>query len=190
MWSLRWHFTNTSVTAAPYSDITTHSTYRNLHCHHQPCCSAQHSNQFSRYPHEYLTVHKQGATALVGKSRIAAALLWITLSTLHMLTIHTSGHAQKVPHLVRWWISTSTEHMVPSAHPRPYPKWQFDSFGHFCNNISITLQCFNSVLLHETLPVDLPDLWPSDILILAFVVFNPGDLYYLGYKIIIIITFI
>ena len=75
------------------SDITTHSTYRNLHCHHQPCCSAQHSNQFSRYPHEYLTVHKQGATALVGKSRIAAALLWIMLSTLHMLTIHTSGHA-------------------------------------------------------------------------------------------------
>jgi len=37
------------------------------------------------------------------------------------------------------------------------------------------------VLLHDTLPVDLPDLWPSDILILAFVVFNPGDLYYLGY---------
>jgi len=35
--------------------------------------------------------------------------------------------------------------------------------------------------------VDLPDLWPSDILILAFVVFNPGDLYYLGYKKIIII---
>jgi len=32
-------------------------------------------------------------------------------------------------------------------------------------------------------PVDLPDLWPSDILILAFLVFNPGDLYYpLGYK--------
>jgi len=24
--------------------------------------------------------------------------------------------------------------------------------------------------------------WPSDFLILAFVVFNPGDLYYLGYK--------
>jgi len=43
------------------------------------------------------------------------------------------------------------------------------------------------VLLHDTLPVDLPDLSPSDILILAFVVFNPGDLYYLGYKIIIII---
>jgi len=41
--------------------------------------------------------------------------------------------------------------------------------------------------LHDTLPVDLPDLWPSDILILAFVVFNPGDLYYLGYKKIIII---
>ena len=48
--------------------------------------------------------------------------------------------------------------------------------------ISIMLQRFNSVLLHNTLPVDLPDLWPSDILILAFVVFNPGDLYYLGYK--------
>jgi len=45
------------------------------------------------------------------------------------------------------------------------------------------LQRFNSVLLHDTVPVDLPDLWPSDILILAFVVFNPGDLYYLGYKI-------
>ena len=44
------------------------------------------------------------------------------------------------------------------------------------------LQRFNAVLLHDTLPVDLPDLWPSDILILAFVVFNPGDLYYLGYK--------
>ena len=28
---------------------------------------------------------------------------------------------------------------------------------------------------HDTLPVDLPDLWPSDILILAFVVFNPGE---------------
>ena len=27
-----------------------------------------------------------------------------------------------------------------------------------------------------------PDLWPSDILILAFLVFNSGDLYYLGYK--------
>ena len=38
------------------------------------------------------------------------------------------------------------------------------------------------VLSHDTLPVDLPDLWPSDILILAFVVFNPGDLYYLGYN--------
>ena len=38
------------------------------------------------------------------------------------------------------------------------------------------------VLLHDTLPVDLPDLWASDILILAFLVFNPGDLYYLGYK--------
>jgi len=51
------------------------------------------------------------------------------------------------------------------------------------------LQRFNSVLLHDTLPVDLPDLRPSDILILAFVVFNPGDIYYLGYKkIIIIIT--
>jgi len=35
------------------------------------------------------------------------------------------------------------------------------------------LQRFNSVLLHDTVPVDLPDLWPSDILILAFVVFNP-----------------
>ena len=54
--------------------------------------------------------------------------------------------------------------------------------------ISIMLQRFNSVLLHDTLPVDLPDLWPSDILILAFVVFNPGDLYYLGYKKIIIIN--
>jgi len=30
-------------------------------------------------------------------------------------------------------------------------------------------------------------LWPSDILILPFLVFNPGDLYYLGYKKIIII---
>ena len=39
----------------------------------------------------------------------------------------------------------------------------------------------NNVLLHDTLPVDLPDLWLSDILILAFVVFNPGDLYNLGY---------
>ena len=48
--------------------------------------------------------------------------------------------------------------------------------------ISIVLQRFNSVLLHDTLPVDLPDLWPSDILILAFLVFNPGDLYCLGYK--------
>jgi len=34
--------------------------------------------------------------------------------------------------------------------------------------ISIMLQLFNSMLLHDTLPVDLPDLWPSDMLILAF----------------------
>jgi len=47
--------------------------------------------------------------------------------------------------------------------------------------ISIMLQRFNSV--QDTLPVDLPDLH----LILAFIVFNPGDLYCLGYKIIIII---
>jgi len=40
------------------------------------------------------------------------------------------------------------------------------------------LQRFNSVLLHDTLPVDLLDLLPSDILISAFVVFNPGDLYW------------
>ena len=33
--------------------------------------------------------------------------------------------------------------------------------------ISIMLQHFNSVFLHDTLPVDLPDLWPCDILILA-----------------------
>jgi len=46
--------------------------------------------------------------------------------------------------------------------------------------ISMMLQRFNSVLLHDTLPVDLPDLGPSDILILPFLVFNPGDLYYLG----------
>jgi len=40
------------------------------------------------------------------------------------------------------------------------------------------------VILHDTLPVDLPDLhvWPSDILILAFLVSNPGDLYCMGYK--------
>jgi len=44
------------------------------------------------------------------------------------------------------------------------------------------LQRFNSVLLHDTLPVDLPDLWPPGILILAFLVFNPGNLYYLGYQ--------
>jgi len=31
---------------------------------------------------------------------------------------------------------------------------------------------------------------PSDILILAVVVFNPGDLYYLGYKKIIVIIII
>ena len=48
--------------------------------------------------------------------------------------------------------------------------------------ISIMLQRFNSVLLHDTLPVDRPDLCPSDILISAFLVFNPGDFYYLGYK--------
>jgi len=36
------------------------------------------------------------------------------------------------------------------------------------------------VLLHDTLPVDLPGLQPSDILILAFVVCNSEDLYYLG----------
>ena len=46
------------------------------------------------------------------------------------------------------------------------------------------------IILHDTLPVDLPDLWSSDILILAFVVFNPGDLYYLGYKKIIMIIII
>jgi len=39
------------------------------------------------------------------------------------------------------------------------------------------LQRFNSVLLYDTLPVDLPDHFD-----LAFLVFNPGDLYYLGYK--------
>jgi len=48
--------------------------------------------------------------------------------------------------------------------------------------ISIMLQRFDSVLLHDTLPVDLPNLWLSDILILAFLLFNPGDFYYLGYK--------
>ena len=42
------------------------------------------------------------------------------------------------------------------------------------------LERFNSVLLHDTLPVDLPDLRPSHILMLVFLVFNPGDLYYLG----------
>jgi len=47
--------------------------------------------------------------------------------------------------------------------------------------ISIMLQRFDTVLLHDTLPVHLPDLWPSDVLILAFLVFSPGDLYYLGY---------
>jgi len=54
--------------------------------------------------------------------------------------------------------------------------------SHLFQRISIMLQRFNSVRLHDTLPVDLPNLWRSDILILAFVVFNPGDLYYLGYK--------
>ena len=53
--------------------------------------------------------------------------------------------------------------------------------------ISITLQRFNTVLLHDTLPVDLADLWPSDILILAFLVFNPRNLYYLGYHLLIVI---
>jgi len=40
------------------------------------------------------------------------------------------------------------------------------------------------LLLHDTLPVDLPDLCPSDILILALFLFltHPEDLYYLGYK--------
>ena len=37
--------------------------------------------------------------------------------------------------------------------------------------IYIMLQRFNYVLLHDTLPVDLRDLWPSDILILAFFTF-------------------
>ena len=39
--------------------------------------------------------------------------------------------------------------------------------------ISIMLQRFNSVLLHDTLPVDLSDLGPSDIFILAFFSFQP-----------------
>ena len=43
------------------------------------------------------------------------------------------------------------------------------------------LQRFNSVLLHDTLPVDLPDLWPSDILILDFLVFNTGEVKILYY---------
>ena len=48
------------------------------------------------------------------------------------------------------------------------------------------LQCFNSVLLHDTLPVDLPHFDFS-----FFLVFNPGDLYYLEYKeIVIIIIFV
>jgi len=43
------------------------------------------------------------------------------------------------------------------------------------------------VLLHDTLSaVDLPDLWPFDILIVVFLVFNPRDLYYKVQKIIII----
>ena len=47
--------------------------------------------------------------------------------------------------------------------------------------ISVVLQRFNSVLLHDTLPVDLPD--SSHLtFIFAFLVFNPGNLHYLGYK--------
>ena len=43
------------------------------------------------------------------------------------------------------------------------------------------------MLLHDTLSaVDLPDLWPFDILIVVFSVFNPRDLYYKVQKIIII----
>ena len=38
------------------------------------------------------------------------------------------------------------------------------------------------MLLHDTLPDDLPDFLPSDILILTILFFNPWDLYYLGYS--------
>jgi len=40
--------------------------------------------------------------------------------------------------------------------------------SYLLQRISIMLQLFNSMLLHDTLPVDLPDLGPSDMLILAF----------------------
>ena len=48
------------------------------------------------------------------------------------------------------------------------------------------LQRFNSVLLHDTLPVDLPDPWPSDVLILAFLFLILGIFTTWGIKTVII----
>ena len=45
----------------------------------------------------------------------------------------------------------------------------------------MAVQRFNSVLLHGSLTVDMPDLYHPAFLFLSSV-FNPGDLYYLGYK--------
>jgi len=42
------------------------------------------------------------------------------------------------------------------------------------------LSCYNASTPCFCTTVNLPDLWPSDILILAFLVFNPEDLYVCG----------
>ena len=72
-------------------------------------------------------------------------------------------------------------------------------------HLPLTVSCFSKIQIGFTFLVPahpgspgkgplkgvcvcVPDLWPSDILILVFVVFNTRDLYYLGYKKIIIIT--
>ena len=92
---------------------------------------------------------------------------------------YSSTLASSVPQLWTLFPNSAAEFGVHTRDAR--------ETSYLFQRISITLQRFNSVLLHDTLPFDLPDLWPSGILILAFLVFNHGDLYYLRYKIIIII---
>jgi len=69
------------------------------------------------------------------------------------------------PWCVSFTIHRST---VPVLGPRPSPP-VFSTPSptvHTTNHDNI--QRINSALLHDTLPVDLPDLWPSDILTLVF----------------------
>jgi len=58
----------------------------------------------------------------------------------------------------------------------------------FSSNDSIALRRFNAILLHESFESDVdPDLSPTSFF-LTCLAFNPRNLYYCGYEIIIIIT--